>query len=64
MLQKQLLTSDLNLLAGGLWKNRNANLKKKVGSGPGGKKGSGADDVLTMLDQLDNGLTLSDGEED
>lgn len=38
---------------GGLWKNRNANLKKKVGSGPA--SASSAESISSMLDQLEIG---------
>lgn len=51
-----------NYTYGGLWKNRNANLKKRIGSGP--KKDSKSIDAnaSTLLDEVDASLTIDDHE--
>ena len=46
---------------GGLWKNRNANLKKRVGSGPK-KSSSSATGVSSLLDEIEASLTADDAD--
>lgn len=45
---------------GGLWKNRNADLKKKVGNG---KKKPNGDNKPTLLEEIEQSVLLLDGED-
>ena len=46
---------------GGLWKNRNANLKKRIGSGPKKKKESSSTvGSNSLLDEIEASLAIDD----
>jgi len=53
---------------GGLWKNRHANLRKRVGSGNGGGDGRGGEAATTsgsgsaLLEEIESSLRTQDGE--